>query len=101
VRSTLGVLLVARDRLGAINQTLLALSALELAGAEVCGVVLTGPAVPDPSTGNNAGAIARLTGLERVVGLPWQSDPHVEVPGLEKVLHWILLAPRKPTGHES
>jgi dethiobiotin synthetase len=53
---TLGAraLVVAADRLGTINHTLLTLSVLELSGIPVLGVVLTTPAVADRSTGTNA-----------------------------------------------
>jgi dethiobiotin synthetase len=83
------VLLVASDRLGAVNHTLLALSAIELAGLELCGVALTAPAVPDRSSGTNAGAIARLSGLERVTALPRAEDPRLAVAGLGDVLEWL------------
>jgi dethiobiotin synthetase len=66
---------VAADRLDAISQTLLTLSALELAGLPCAGVVLTTPAAPDSSTGLNAGAIARLSGLDRVVTAPSSAYP--------------------------
>jgi dethiobiotin synthetase len=63
-------LVVTVDLMGAINQTLLTLSALELAGVPCAGVVLTIPQVPDQSTGSNGAAIARLSGLHRVVSVP-------------------------------
>ncbi|HJR17205.1 MAG TPA: dethiobiotin synthase [Gemmatimonadales bacterium] len=63
-------LVVAVDRKDAINQTLLILSALELAGIPCAGVMLTSPEAPDQSTGLNAAAIARLSGLDRVASLP-------------------------------
>lgn len=83
------VLVVASDRLGAINQTLLAVSALESAGMEVCGVALTAPAQPDHSTGSNAGAIARVAGLERVATLPRVADPLVAAVSLARVAAWL------------
>src|SRR5918992_3340515 len=49
-------LVVAADRLGTINHTLLTLSALELAGISCAGVVLTGE-TKDASAGSNAPAI--------------------------------------------
>ncbi|MGH7497306.1 MAG: dethiobiotin synthase [Gemmatimonadales bacterium] len=70
------VILVAADRLGAINATLLALSALELAGMKVGAVVLTAPAIADASTGTNAAAIRRLSGVDRVVVMPREDDPY-------------------------
>ncbi|HEV8178351.1 MAG TPA: dethiobiotin synthase, partial [Gemmatimonadales bacterium] len=68
-------LVVAADRIGTINHTLLTLSALELAGVPCAGVVLTPPETADHSTGTNAAAIARLSGLDRVVAAPRSAYP--------------------------
>jgi dethiobiotin synthetase len=68
-------LVVGIDRLGSINDTLLTLSALELAGVPCAGVVLTPPGAPDQSTGANAAAIARLSGLDRVVATSKGAHP--------------------------
>src|ERR671920_216325 len=69
-----GALVVAADRLGTINHTLLTLSALELAGIPCAGVVLTTPEMPDQTSGSNAAAIARLSGIERILSLPRMGD---------------------------
>jgi dethiobiotin synthase len=84
---TLGAaaLVVGSDRVGTISHALLTLSALELAGVPVAGVVLTAPDTPDASTGTNAGAIARLGGLER-----WRPCPACRTP-----------RPPAPTWHPS
>lgn len=82
-------LVVGSDRLGTINHTLLILSALELAGLEVTGVALTAPEAPDASTGTNAAAIARLTGLERIVTLPRLADPAAAAQAVDPILGWI------------
>ena len=82
-------LVVAADRLGTINHTLLTLGALELAGLEVAGVVLTGPETPDPSTGTNAAAIARLAGIDRVVTVPRRADPATATREVQPVIEWI------------
>jgi dethiobiotin synthetase len=82
-------LVVASDRLGTINHTLLTLSALDLAGIRVAGIVLTTPASPDASTGNNAGAIARLSGIERVRVAPRIDDPANAVTSLVEVAGWL------------
>jgi dethiobiotin synthetase len=66
---------VAVDRVGTINHSLLTLSALELAGVPCAGVVLTTPEAPDQSTGTNAAAIVRLSGLDRVVAAPRTAYP--------------------------
>ena len=96
---TLGAaaLVVGVDRLGTINHTLLTLSALELAGLEVAGVVLTAPETPDESTGTNAGAIARLGGLERVISLPRLSDPVAAARDVAPVVEWVTAAAARPS----
>ncbi|HEX3234358.1 MAG TPA: dethiobiotin synthase [Gemmatimonadales bacterium] len=78
------VLVVGSDRLGVINHALLTLSALELAGVTLTGVVLTAPAAPDRSTGLNAPAIARLAGIDRVIAEPQAADALVS---------WLDLTP--------
>ena len=83
------VLLVAADRLGTINHVQLTLSALELAGLDVAGVVLTPPERPDDSTGTNAASIARLSGLERVLGLPRADDPSGARDAIAPVVGWL------------
>jgi dethiobiotin synthetase len=70
-----GALVVGADRDETLNQTLLTLSALELGGVDLHGVVLTAPDQPDPSTGLNAGAISRLSGLDRVFAVEREADP--------------------------
>jgi dethiobiotin synthase len=82
-------LVVGSDRQGVINHALLTLSALELAGLDVAGVVLTPPALPDDSTGTNAAAIARLAGLDRVVTLPRMADPAAASAVIAPVLGWL------------
>lgn len=86
------VLLVAGDHLGTINHTMLTLVALELAEVEVCGVVLSAPATPDSSTGTNARAIARLSGIDRVVTLPRAADPLLSADCVAPVVEWVLQA---------
>lgn len=81
-------LVVAVDRLGTINQTLLTLSALELAGVPCVGVVLTTPEMPDQSTGFNATAIARLSGLDRVVAAPKAAYPD-RSEAMKSVVGWL------------
>ena len=81
------VLVVGVDGLGVINHALLTLSALELAGLPVAGLVLTPPEVADASTGTNAAAIARVSGLDRVLALTDLRDEGAE--GLAPVLDWM------------
>jgi dethiobiotin synthase len=87
-----GALVVAVDRLGTINQTLLTLSALELAGVLCAGVVLTPPEVPDQSTGSNAAAIVRLSGLDRVVAAPKTAYPD-RTDAMRTVVGWLSRLP--------
>lgn len=86
-----GALVVGNDRLGTINHTLLTLGALELGGVGVLGVVLTGAAEPDVSTGANAPAIVRLSGLDRVTATPYERDPFAaaEWDALAEVAGWV------------
>jgi dethiobiotin synthetase len=82
-------LVVGVDRVGTINHTLLTLSALELAGLPCLGVILTPPEVPDSSTGKNAAAIARLSGIDRIITLPLTADPRAAAHTLQPVLSWV------------
>ena len=82
-------LLVGVDRLGAINHGLLALSALELAGLDVAGLALTAPQTPDASTGTNAAAIARISGVDRVMALPRSDDPLKATAAVAPLLDWV------------
>lgn len=82
-------LVVGVDRVGTINHTLLTLSALELAGLPSLGVILTPPEVPDSSTGKNAAAIARLSGIDRIITLPLTVDPQAAAHTLQPVLSWV------------
>jgi dethiobiotin synthetase len=86
-------LVVASDRLGTINHTLLTLGALELSGIPLLGVALTTPAEPDRSSGANAAAIARMAGHDRVLALPRQVDPFKPSASLAKVVRWVTTSP--------
>lgn len=82
-------LVVAVDRLGTINHTLLTLSALELGGIPCLGVVLTAPGGKDRSATANAGAIARLSGIERIVVVPRSADPQEATEPMTTVMSWF------------
>src|SRR4029077_11191830 len=82
-------LVVASDRLGTINHTLLTLSALDLAGVRVAAIVLSTPAAADASTGSNGPAIARLSGIDRVRSIPRLAEPEAAVPWLGEVAAWL------------
>jgi dethiobiotin synthase len=81
-------LVVGVDRRGTINHTLLTLSALELAGIPCAGVVLT-QGEKDSSTGANAAAIARLSGMERIVAVPKVGDDQAAAASLAEVVGWL------------
>jgi dethiobiotin synthetase len=91
VARTLGAcaLVVGVDARGTINHTLLTLSALELAGIPCAGMVLTTPETTDRSTGANAAAISRLSGLDRVMALPRMSDPADAAGAITPVVGWL------------
>jgi dethiobiotin synthase len=82
-------LVVAADRRGTINHTLLTLSALELAGISCAGVVLTITETKDPSSGANGAAIARLSGLDRVLTVSRVGDDKAAAASLADVLGWL------------
>lgn len=83
-------LVVAADRRGTINHALLTLSALELAGIPCAGVVVTMSEVKDPSSGANAPAIGRLSGVDRVVALPRLSDDQAAANSMKQVVGWLV-----------
>lgn len=83
------VLLVAVDRLGTINHTLMALRILEQAGLGTAGVVLSAPAEPDASTGTNARAISRISGVSRIVCVPRSTDAAVICEPVRDVVRWL------------
>jgi dethiobiotin synthetase len=87
------VLVVGRDRHDVINDALLTLSALELAGLGVTGVVLTTPAAPDRTTGLNAAAIARLSGIDRVIAVRRPAEIRAAVEAVAPVAAWLDLTP--------
>jgi dethiobiotin synthetase len=86
-----GALVVGSDRDETLNQMLLTLSALELGGVDLHGVVLTAPGEADATTGLNAGAISRLSGLDRVLAVERESDPlaAAERGALSQVADWL------------
>jgi dethiobiotin synthetase len=82
-------LVVASDRLGAVNHTLLNLSALDLAGLRVAGIVLNAPPHSDATTGSNASAIARISGIDRVREVPRLENPENASSSLQEVAGWL------------
>lgn len=62
---------VAPNRLGAINQVLLTLAALPRGLAQKAQVVLVSQSKPDPTVRGNIGYLARKLGRQRMFELPW------------------------------
>jgi len=83
------VLLVASDKLGTLNHTLLTMQAIEQAGITVIGIVFSAPEVRDDSTGSNAQSLMRSTGYERVFSLPRVAGINQAAEALEPILHWL------------
>lgn len=81
---------VGADRLGTINHILLTLHALKDERIPIVGVVLSAPEQPDATTGTNADAIRRLSGLDAVVTVPFLLDPAQAAEAVKEVAGWIL-----------
>jgi len=81
---------VGADRLGTINHTLLTLRALRDERISVVGVVLSAPEQADATTGTNADAIRRLSGLDAVVTVPFLANPAQAAEAVKEVAGWIL-----------
>jgi dethiobiotin synthetase len=67
----LPVLVVAADRLGVINHTLLTLEALRARGLKTVGVILNRVATPDYATQTNAEALRDVTNIPIYGALPF------------------------------
>ena len=64
-------LVVAQNRLGAVNQLRLTLEALPENVRREAKLVLMSPSEPDNSTRANAGLLAEFAGAKRIFTLPW------------------------------
>lgn len=84
------VLVVAADRLGTLNHTLLVLESLRAAKLPLVGVVYSTPERSDMSTGRNAEALRRHAGIQRVVELPRVGGWREAAGHLEEVADWVL-----------
>ena len=95
-RWRLGVLVVAANRLGAINHTLLTVRAIRAAGLELRGVVLNevDPAPPDVARATNLEALRELLDGTPVVPLSWLAasgdDAGVERAATQSALATLL-----------
>ncbi len=83
------MLVVASDRLGTINHTLMTLNLLKTSDLEIVGVVLTAPETPDFSTGSNAASIARLAEFSRITCVPRTTDLESMSRSMQEVVGWI------------
>lgn len=70
------LLIVAHNRLGTVNHTLLTLRVARGAGLGVVAIIVhdTPPVFADPSASTNAGVIAELASPTPVVRFPWVAD---------------------------
>jgi len=82
--------LVAADRLGTLNHTLMAMEALEHAGVPTAAIVLSTPAAADPSTGRNAEALRKFSGYDRITVLPRVSSFEAAADRLGGVAGWLV-----------
>jgi dethiobiotin synthetase len=84
------VLVVARNRLGVLNHTLLTVEAVQQSGLLVAGVVLTPPDAPDASIELNAAALRELLPGLTVRSMRWV--PPWDRPALAAAGRALLLA---------
>jgi dethiobiotin synthetase len=84
------VLLVAADRIGTINHTLMALRVLRTEKVPVLGVVLNQPGEPDESSKSNATVLVRLADQTPVVKIPRLTDQAAATEALKEVAGWLL-----------
>jgi len=83
-------LVVASDRLGSINHTLLTIRALKEERIPILGIVLSTPEVADASTGSNAEAIHRLAAIDAIVTVPRLADSERAAEAVKEVAGWVL-----------
>lgn len=84
------VLLVAADRFGTINHTLMALRVLRTEKVPVLGVVLNQPGEADESSKTNAEVLVRLAEEVPIVKVPRLTDVAQANEALKEVAGWLL-----------
>lgn len=84
------VLLVASDKLGTINHTLLCMRALESENISLAGIVLSAPQEVDRSTGRNLAALAKLSGFRRITSVPGMDSWENAAPIMDFVIPWLF-----------
>jgi dethiobiotin synthetase len=77
-------ILVAKNRIGVVNQVLLSLRELERSGHTSIGVVLMGEEIPGESGSSNVGVIRECAPTARVFELPYLGGSPVRGEGLKK-----------------
>jgi len=82
--------IVAADRLGALNHTLMGMEVLERAGVPIAAVVFSAPEEADSSTGRNADALRGFSGYGRVAVLPRVSSFEAAAGRLTAVAEWLV-----------
>ena len=83
-------IVVAVDKLGTLNHTLMTLDLLESAGIRPLGVVLN-TLSNDSSTGSNAGVLKRMRPSLEVVTVPNVGSWREAIPAMAPVVKWIPL----------
>lgn len=87
------LVIVAADRLGTINHTLLTLEAARRRGLAVAGIVLNRlTAESDPSSESNADEIARRGGAPVLGTLPHAASQLLRPPGGPVTMDWLSLS---------
>jgi dethiobiotin synthetase len=84
------VLLVAADRRGTINHTLLSLRVLGIEKVPVVGVVLNQPELPAAGTRGNAASLVRLVEHVPIVTVPHLADPGLAAEAVKEAAGWLL-----------
>jgi dethiobiotin synthetase len=90
-------IVVAQNRLGAVNQVRLVLAALPAAAARRAEVVLVNPRRPDAASRSNPGVLAEFVPARRLHGLPWLEPDQIEGrkppgPAVSKILDRLAQA---------
>ena len=85
------VILVAPDKLGTVNHSVMSLKLLALSGLDLAGLVLVAPAQPDASTGSNAAAIARLSEGIRIALVPRSEDSRAISESMQETVRALRL----------
>lgn len=84
------VVVVASDRLGTLNHSLLTMHALETSGIRLDALVFSAPSEADRSTGRNSKALARFTNFRRIQTIPPMGSWRAAMPLMDNVVRWIL-----------